>query len=388
MSLVAVVSDARTIAATLTAIGVSPRAPPIAPACGTGVFGYVDAEPIVQRNSPNGMMSETQMWFMAIRDRIIWGCLLGFLAMGLLMYFFAPPHFIDNIFDIVWSQIVIEFRSLPILGVRQSDLRLAAAANARVASQGGYWTLFFILSSAVAIGFFAISTALLVRKGKLAKADKVIRGAEFATAKEHNKTMRKTFGKKPPLQMGAPLELGKEKIVVPEALQYLHFAFCGASGCGKSTALEEIIEHGLRFGHKGFVIDLGGAFYSKFGRPSDHVLSLRDPRSRRWDFWAEKEVDPDNIAAALIEAETSGTKFFWTAARGVWAALIRNSQSIEEVFKNLMKPTRTLQQDLAKLGEISAKVLGEGKGNQADGVLGTSAQFEANFQFLCTHKCP
>jgi hypothetical protein len=48
MSLVAVVSDARTIAATLTAIGVSPRAPPIAPACGTGVFGYVDAEPIVE----------------------------------------------------------------------------------------------------------------------------------------------------------------------------------------------------------------------------------------------------------------------------------------------------------------------------------------------------
>ena len=48
MSLVAVVSDARTIAATLTAIGVSPRAPPIASACGTGVFGYVDAEPIVE----------------------------------------------------------------------------------------------------------------------------------------------------------------------------------------------------------------------------------------------------------------------------------------------------------------------------------------------------
>ena len=48
MSLVAVVSDARTIAATLTGIGVSPRAPPIAAACGTGVFGYVDAEPIVE----------------------------------------------------------------------------------------------------------------------------------------------------------------------------------------------------------------------------------------------------------------------------------------------------------------------------------------------------
>jgi hypothetical protein len=48
MSLVEVVFDSRAIAATLTAIGVSPRAPPIAAVCGTGVFGYVDAEPIVE----------------------------------------------------------------------------------------------------------------------------------------------------------------------------------------------------------------------------------------------------------------------------------------------------------------------------------------------------
>ncbi len=39
MSLVEVVFDSLAIVATLTAIGVSPRAPPIAPACCMGVFG-------------------------------------------------------------------------------------------------------------------------------------------------------------------------------------------------------------------------------------------------------------------------------------------------------------------------------------------------------------
>ncbi len=323
-------------------------------------------------HAAGGMMTESKMWILALRDRLIWAVCLGAVSFFALMYFFAPPHFLTNIVDYLWAQLVVEFRSLPILGVRQSDLRAVAVTENRIAAQAGSWLLFTMLSAGVSMLFFVLSTVHLARRGKLAKQEKVLRGAEFANVKEHNRTMRKNFGKKPPKAMGVPMLLGKDKMIVPEGLQSLHFAFCGASGCGKSTAIEEIIEHGLRHGHKGFVIDLGGVFYSKFGRSCDHVLSLRDPRSKRWDFWNEPAATSDNIADAIVEAERTGTKFFWQAARSLWASLIRQCSTVDEVFTSIMKPGPELKEKLANLGEISSRVLGEGKGNQADGVLGTS----------------
>lgn len=324
-------------------------------------------------------MTESKTLFFAIRDRLNWSICLGLVTLIGLIYFFAPNHLIENVLNYIWAKFVITIRSLPILGIRQGDLKNLLAAQNEITRQADSWLLFTCISAGVTAAFFSLSTMHLTRKHKQSKQEKVVRGSDFASIKKHNRTMRKKFGKKPPNKMGTPLQMGTDKMIIPESLQYLHFAFCGASGCGKSTAIEEIIEHGLNNGHKGFVIDLGGVFYSKFGRPNDHVLSLRDPRSKRWDFWCEEYATEENIAAALIEEERSGTKFFWTAARGIWASLIRQCQTKDELFLNMMKPGAQLKEELKKLGEISSRVLGEGKGNQADGVLGTSA---LNLQFL------
>ncbi len=172
--------------------------------------------------------------------------------------------------------------------------------------------------------------------------------------------------------MGNPLVLGKDKLVVPEALQYRHFAFVGTSGYGKSTAIEEILMHARRHHHKALVVDVAGAFVAKFGRPGDRILSLRDARSAAWDFWSEPLATPENIAAALIEADVTQNQYFWKSARQVLAAMLRSNSSLAGFIEDLGKSQKELKDKLQKAGELATKMMGESGGDQADGVIGTT----------------
>lgn len=318
------------------------------------------------------VLSEMQLSAKAVSRRFVWALAFGGAVSFGLFWFFAPPHLMGRLADFVLAYLNLEVRKLPLFGVRTVDIHTYAKAWSLMLQQAYFWQILlwsFLLSSGC---FFGLASYFFWKKGEKEKLDKFMRGSQLVSARIHNKIMISGYKKKPPHEMGIPLQLGKEKVIVPEALQYRHFAFVGASGYGKSTAIEEVLSHARAQNHKVLVVDLNGVFYAKYGRSNDRLLSIRDARALAWDFWHEPVSTPDNIAAAIVEANSMGNPFFYKSAREVLASLLRMNTSLEALIDDIDRPQPQLKEKLKSMGETSLKMLGEGTGDQADGVMGTA----------------
>lgn len=324
-------------------------------------------------------ISELKLMMHALSRRFLWAGCVG-LALSLTAFFlFAPKNFIGHLIELAKSRVTIEFRKIPIFGIRDIDIHNYAMAWSRVAHDLYFWDVLIWTFSLSTLLVFSILTYHFWKRGQDDKLDHYKRGSQLLDTEIHNRLMRREYRSSPPHEMGIPLALGQEKVLIPESLQYRHFAFVGASGYGKSTAIEEILEHARKHKHKALVVDLNGIFYSKFGRPNDRLLSLRDDRSLAWDFWHEPVATPTNIAAAIVEEEASGNSFFYKSAREVLSALLRMNRSLKELISDLDRPQPELKERLRMKGETALKMLGEGTGDQADGVMGTTV---LDFGFL------
>lgn len=317
-------------------------------------------------------VSEMKLTASTVYRRFLWALAFGGAVTFFIFWFFAPPNLIGRVIDFVLADITLEFRKLPLFGVRTIDIHNYAKAWSLMVRHAYFWQILlwsFALSSAALFGLLSF---LFWKKGETEQLDKFKRGSQLLPPKFHNKLMRSGYKKNPPHEMGSRLHLGKEKVIVPEALQYRHFAFVGASGYGKSTAIEEVLSHARAQNHKVLVVDLNGVFYAKYGRSNDRLLSIRDTRALAWDFWHEPVATPNNIAAAIVEAESMGNPFFFKSAREVLASLLRMNTDLKTLIEDIDKPQPELKEKLKAMGETSLKMLGEGTGDQADGVMGTA----------------
>jgi hypothetical protein len=324
-------------------------------------------------------ISELKLMMHSLNRRFLWAACTGIFLSLITFWLFAPNNFIGHLGDLARERLTLEFRKIPIFGVREIDIHNYAKAWSRVARDLYFWEVLIWTLSLSTLMSFSIFTYLFWRKGEDDKLDHYKRGSQLLDPQIHNKLMRREYRKNPPHEMGIPLELGQEGVLIPESLQYRHFGFVGASGYGKSTAIEEILAHARAHKHKALVVDLNGIFYSKFGSINDRLLSLRDERSLAWDFWHEPVATPTNIAAAIVEEETSGNSFFYKSAREVLSALLRMNKSLKELIEDLDRPQPDLKERLRMKGETALKMLGEGSGDQADGVMGTTV---LDFGFL------
>lgn len=322
---------------------------------------------------------EQKMKNKALGETMALSLLLAIIAGVLIIYLFTAEGALARFVSYQWESLAFEIKkSLPLFKLTKKDAHDVALSWSKYAGDAATFVVAGWASVAVFIGsFVAIFRHQLKRKTEVRKED-VLRGSRLVKVDEHNRTMRKEFGKVGSDRMGEPMILGEQKAIVPEELQYQHFCLVGASGTGKSTAIRDMIAHALTRGHKGFVIDLKGDLYSRFGRPQDHILSLRDKRSEAWNFWVERHARPENMAAALVEEETTGNDFFWKSARAVLASLIRQNKSLDGLWNDLMNDTDSLRDRLLKQGEISTRALGGGKGDQSDGVIGSTV-LDLNF---------
>jgi hypothetical protein len=68
-----------------------------------------------------------------------------------------------------------------------------------------------------------------------------------------------------------------------------HFKLIGTTGTGKSTAIRELLGGALARGDRAVVADADGAYMHRFYDPErgDVVLNPFDPRSVKWDLFAE-----------------------------------------------------------------------------------------------------
>lgn len=293
---------------------------------------------------------------------------------------FGPKNVFTYAFNYWFYYLVFEIKkSIPLFKISEKDIHNVAHNYGEMMAHEWFWKWSLIICCFVFVLSFVLLSYFFFKKGERNALERIMRGNQLITPVMHNKVMKVEYKNKPPFEMGSKLILGKNQVLIPESLQYLHFAFIGASGCGKSTAIEQVISHAQLHKEKALIVDLNGAFYSKFGRPGDHVLSLRDPRTRAWDFWCEKGVEPENMAAAMIEAAGDSNQYFWKGARAVLSSLLKHTKNSHELWEDFKKSTKEIRAKLENSNEISQRVIGSGDGDQADGILGTTV---LDFPFL------
>ena len=323
-------------------------------------------------------MVDLKLTTQALTKRLLWSLVIGLIVIGVCVML-GPRDMVVNVLWYLKAQAFLEVRRLPIFGVRRQDIYELVKPLYLMRRQADSWLFSLELGAGASAVSFGLFTYFFWRRGQRSLTEQVMRGARLSTPRQHNWAMRRIYRKLPPTDMGRRLVMGAEKLIVPESLQYLHFAFAGASGTGKSTAIREVMAQALERGDKGLVVDLGGAYYSRFGRAGDHVLSLRDPRSEAWDFWHEEGVPEEAMAAAMIEAESGNNPYFWKGARAVLTSLFRINSSVATLLADFKKPTSELREKLRAKDEISRRIIGEGDGDQADGIIGTTV---LDFAFL------
>lgn len=335
-------------------------------------------------------LSEIRISSRSFALRVMWSLGGAFCFLVLCVFGFSSHGILKHLIDFCMAITKYHIRQLPMFGVRQSDISNVIHTHKILMGDATFWKISFSLSIVVFLVIFFWLSYSFYKKGQRSQLERIMRGNHLVSPKEHNTIMQheylnhtrgikfKRFKTTLKVNGESLLLLGKQKVIVPESLQYLHFAFIGASGCGKSTAIEEIISHIKNRREKALIVDLNGAFYSKFGEKRDHILSLRDPRAKKWDFWCEP-VEPENIAAAMIEADAGSQQYFWKGARAVLTSLLRNNSNCHELWDDFQKSTADIRKKLSDKNEIAQRIIGSGDGDQADGILGTTV---LDFAFL------
>lgn len=318
-------------------------------------------------------LSEMRMSSRSFAIRVMSSLGASFCFLIFCIFVFGSQGVLMHVFRFCVAMGTFEIRSkIPIFAIRKIDIQNVAQSHEILMRDALFWKCSLLGCAIVFCGTFFWISYVFFKKGQRAQLERIMRGNRLVTPSAHNKIMKLEYGKTP------ALIISKNRVCIPEPLQYLHFGFIGASGCGKSTAIEEILSHVHKCNDKVFIVDLNGSFFSKFGREGDHILSLRDPRSRAWDFWCE-DIEAENLAAAMIEADSGNNKYFWKGSRAVLSSLLRNNTNCNELWEDFKKSTPDICTKLSDKNEISQRIIGNGKGDQADGILGTTV---LDFSFL------
>jgi type IV secretory pathway TraG/TraD family ATPase VirD4 len=116
-------------------------------------------------------------------------------------------------------------------------------------------------------------------------------------------------------------------IGVPPLDETKHFKLIGTTGTGKSTAIRELLGDALARGDRAVIADPDGGYLDRFydAHAGDAILNPFDPRSRRWDLFAEIEqpYDVEQLARALIPDHDGPDKTWRHYARTFLTAVMR-----------------------------------------------------------------
>jgi hypothetical protein len=228
---------------------------------------------------------------------------------------------------------------------------------------GGVWQgCTYVFAIATFVSAFVLRQ-LFVKRGDNLSETKFLRGARLLSPETLKREIAQDFS-----ESIFDLKLGTSAVLIPEDLTYRHLCFVGASGTGKTQAINSVLQQLFEIPRqKGIVLDLNGQYYSRFGRPQDKILSLYDKRTQPWSFWTEY-AQPEFFAEALIE-ESKDDKFWAAAGRALLTDLLSRNQHLRDLWNDLISPPEVLVPKLA--GGLSPALLGSDK--QAAGVISTAS---------------
>jgi hypothetical protein len=114
---------------------------------------------------------------------------------------------------------------------------------------------------------------------------------------------------------------------VPALDETKHFKILGTTGTGKSTAIRGLLAGALARGDRAVIADPDGAYGAQFYCPDrgDLILNPFDPRSARWDLFAElrESYDSDLLARALVPDQGGDDRAWRAYARTFLSAALR-----------------------------------------------------------------
>jgi type IV secretory pathway TraG/TraD family ATPase VirD4 len=105
-----------------------------------------------------------------------------------------------------------------------------------------------------------------------------------------------------------------------------HFKMIGTTGTGKSTAIQELLGGALERGDRAVIADPDGGYLARFQARHDVILNPFEPRSRKWDPFAEirENYDVEMLAASLMPGgEDSSGREWRSYARTFFTAVTR-----------------------------------------------------------------
>jgi type IV secretory pathway TraG/TraD family ATPase VirD4 len=116
---------------------------------------------------------------------------------------------------------------------------------------------------------------------------------------------------------------------VPLLDETKHFKFIGTTGTGKSTAIRELLAGALARGDRAVIADPDGGYLGRFYNPDrgDVILNPFDPRSLKWDVFAEirNPYDFEQLARSLIPEGAGEDRMFRQYAQTFLAAVMRQA---------------------------------------------------------------
>ena len=241
---------------------------------------------------------------------------------------------------------------------------------------------YFLWFNYSAIGFFLLGFCLafwiLRRKGEKSTEGTSVREGErrLISPEELRKEIdqdiknRKTNNQKTRWD----IFISDSRIRVTDKNLSASFAVAGASGSGKTVIISEMIAQSQKNGERIVVVDINGEFYESMGRPGDIVLSLGDPRSEKWTFKGE-DVPEQMLADGLAPVPEHGDEaIFWAeGGRDLLAGILRNCNSLEELWIVANYSFGSLRSWLSELNDIAKQRMGEAAGSKlGEGMANTA----------------
>ena len=174
----------------------------------------------------------------------------------------------------------------------------------------------------------ALGAALGIESGK-----SLARGSSEAKAHQRGSLIEEPSAAGEPRARAAVQERGLTLagVAVPAVDEAKHFKFIGTTGTGKSTAVRELLAQALGRGDRAVIADPDGGYLQGFYRPDrgDVVLNPFDPRSVKWDLFAEvrNDYDVEQLARSLIPDHDGQDRSWRAYARTFFTAVTRQAHA-------------------------------------------------------------
>jgi hypothetical protein len=134
-------------------------------------------------------------------------------------------------------------------------------------------------------------------------------------------------------------------VAVAAADEVKHFKLIGTTGTGKSTAIQELLSAALRRGDRAVIADPDGGYLRRFysAARGDVILNPFEPRSAKWDLFAEisDDYDVEQLARSLIPDHEGADRSWRGYARTFFSAVTAQahaagSRDVRELYRLLV----------------------------------------------------